>query len=77
MRKAINTFLIVLVFALGFKAGQNDIIEKQIITNQEHQKGFYEANYKEQLYSYWYERGEKSVSSVFVFIPVLFNFLDV
>ena len=55
MRKVIIAFLIVLAFILGFKAGQNDVIEKQVITNQEHQKGFYEAEYKGQLYSYWYE----------------------
>lgn len=59
MKKIILAVLVVLALAGSFLAGASlgarDVIENQIITNKEHQEGFYEADYRGQAYSYWYE----------------------
>lgn len=59
MKKIILAVLVVLALAGSFLAGASlgarDVIEHQIITNKEHQEGFYEADYRGQAYSYWYE----------------------
>lgn len=39
----------------GFSKGQNDVIKNQIITNNNHDKGFYFSDYKGQINKYWYE----------------------
>lgn len=39
----------------GFSKGQNDVIKNQIITNNNHDKGFYFSDYKGQTNKYWYE----------------------
>ena len=39
----------------GFSKGQNDVIKNQIITNDNHDKGFYFSDYKGQINKYWYE----------------------
>lgn len=39
----------------GYKKGQNDVIKNQIITNNNHDKGFYFSDYKGQINKYWYE----------------------
>ena len=39
----------------GFSKGQNDVIKNQIITNINHDKGFYFSDYKGQINKYWYE----------------------
>lgn len=53
------TVLLILALARSFLAGASlgarDVIEHQIITNKDHQEGFYEADYRGQAYSYWYE----------------------
>lgn len=59
MKKIILAVLVVLALAGSFLAGASlgarDVINNQIITNKEHQEGFYEADYRGQAYSYWYE----------------------
>lgn len=59
MKKVFLAVLVVLALAGSFLAGASlgarDVIEHQIITNKEHQEGFYEADYRGQAYSYWYE----------------------
>ena len=59
MKKIILAVLVVLALAGSFLAGASlgasDVIDNQIITNKEHQEGFYEADYRGQAYSYWYE----------------------
>ena len=49
------TVLLILALAGSFLAGARDVIEHQIITNKDHQEGGYEADYRGQAYSYWYE----------------------
>lgn len=39
----------------GFSKGQNDVIKNQIITNKNHDKGFYFSDYKGKINKYWYE----------------------
>ena len=39
----------------GVSAGHNDVIKNQIITNNNHDKGFYFSDYKGQINKYWYE----------------------
>lgn len=39
----------------GFSKGQNDVIKNQIITNNNHDKGFYFSDFKGQINKYWYE----------------------
>lgn len=39
----------------GYKKGQNDVIKNQIITNKNHDKGFYFSDYKGKINKYWYE----------------------
>ena len=39
----------------AFANGQNDVIKNQIITNNNHDKGFYFSDYKGQINKYWYE----------------------
>lgn len=39
----------------GVSAGRNDVIKNQIITNNNHDKGFYFSDYKGQINKYWYE----------------------
>lgn len=39
----------------GVSAGQNDVIKNQIITNSNHDKGFYFSDYKGQINKYWHE----------------------
>lgn len=39
----------------GFSKGQNDVIKNQIITNNNHDKGFYFSDYKGRINKYWYE----------------------
>ncbi|RHR91467.1 hypothetical protein DWW38_04720 [Coprobacillus sp. AF15-30] len=59
MKKIILAVLVVLALAGSFLAGASlgarDVIDNQIITNKDHQEGFYEADYRGQAYSYWYE----------------------
>ena len=59
MKKIILAVLVVLALAGSFLAGASlgarDVIDNQIITNKEHQEGFYEADYRGQAYSYWHE----------------------
>lgn len=59
MKKVFLAVLVVLALAGSFLAGASlgarDVIEHQIITNKDHQEGFYEADYRGQAYSYWYE----------------------
>lgn len=39
----------------GFSKGRDDVIENQIITNSNHDKGFYFSEYKGQINKYYYE----------------------
>lgn len=39
----------------GVSAGRDDVIENQIITNSNHDKGFYFSEYKGQINKYYYE----------------------
>ena len=39
----------------GFSKGQNDVIKNQIITNGNHDKGFYFSDYKGQINKYYYK----------------------
>lgn len=59
MKKVIVVITIVVIIMLsyfvGFWSGTHDVIEKQIITNEEHQKGFYESEYHGQVNRYWFE----------------------
>ncbi len=55
MKKIIIVVIIMLSYFVGFYSGTHDVIEKQIITNEEHQKGFYESEYNGEVSRYWFE----------------------
>lgn len=55
MKKVIIVIIVMLSYFVGFYSGSRDVIEKQIITNEEHQKGFYEAEYNGEVNRYWFE----------------------
>ena len=61
MKKALVIALVVLAGALGFKAGQSDVINNQIITNDLGQSGMYQSEYKGKQYTYWYETESQEV----------------
>ena len=63
MKKAIIVILTTLglagalygAYQAGMKAGENSVINEQIIYNEQGNKGFYYSSYKGQLNKYWYE----------------------
>lgn len=60
MKKVFLAVLVVLALAGSFLAGANlgarDAIENQIVSSEDHKRGFYEVEYNGQLYRYWYEK---------------------
>lgn len=55
MKKVFLAVLVVLALAGSFLAGARDVIEKQIVSSEDHKQGFYEVKYNGQLYRYWFE----------------------
>lgn len=47
--------LILGAFMLGVKTGEKGVIDNQIITNKNNEKGFYYSDYNGNEYSYYYE----------------------
>lgn len=58
-KRTLAVFIIILLilgaFMLGVKAGEKRVIDNQIITNENNEKGFYYSDYNGHKYSYYYE----------------------
>lgn len=61
MKKSLIIVALVLTGFIGFKAGQNDVLNNQIITNDIGQSGMYQSTYKGKQYSYWFENESDEV----------------
>lgn len=54
---AIATIIVAIVmFYVGYNAGQKKVIDEQVIYDEEGSKGFYYSEYNGQLYRYWFEK---------------------
>ncbi len=54
---AIATIIVAIgVFYVGYKQGQKDVIDNQVIYDEDGSKGFYYSEYDGQLYRYWFEK---------------------